>query len=79
MRPSPKFLALSLEILHRALMLLGGGASSEGAQIAASACFRIQFPRVQPVGAAGEFSDHRLALLSKSWARKFRAVTRNRF
>ncbi|HZE53186.1 MAG TPA: hypothetical protein VE111_07960 [Bradyrhizobium sp.] len=40
---------MPLEILHRALVLLGGGTRLEGAEVAALAGLRISFPGVEPV------------------------------
>src|ERR1700733_15050706 len=50
--------SMPLEVLHRALVLLGGGAAGEGAEIAAAAGLRILFARIEPVFAGRQFADH---------------------
>src|SRR5664279_4551168 len=49
---------MPLEILHLPLVLFGGGARLEGAEIATLAGLRIELPRVQPVFAGAQFADH---------------------
>ena len=49
---------MPFEILHGALVLLGGGAAVEGTEIAASAGLRIYFARIEPVFAGRQFADH---------------------
>src|SRR4051794_18565100 len=49
---------MALEVLHRAFVLLGGGAGAEGAQIAALAGLRILLARVEPVLAGFQLADH---------------------
>src|SRR5712664_2360777 len=46
--------AAALEILHGALVLLGGRARGEGAEVAAAAVFRILLAGIKPVFAAFE-------------------------
>jgi alkanesulfonate monooxygenase SsuD/methylene tetrahydromethanopterin reductase-like flavin-dependent oxidoreductase (luciferase family) len=53
--------SMPFEILHRAFVLLGGGAGSEGAEIAAAAGLGIYFSRVEPVLAGRQFADHGVA------------------
>ena len=57
MKGSPK-LSLTFEELYGALVLLGGGATCEGAKVAALSGFRIFLARVKPVFAGFQFSDH---------------------
>src|SRR5260221_663490 len=47
-----------LEILHRAFVLLGGGARLEGAEIAAPSGLRIDLARIEAVAARCELADH---------------------
>jgi hypothetical protein len=49
---------LSLEVLHRALVLFGCGARFEGAQISPPFGFRVELARVQPIFAGAEFAYH---------------------
>ena len=49
---------MPFEILHGALVLLGGGAAVEGAEIAAAAGLRIYLARIEPVFAGRQFADH---------------------
>jgi hypothetical protein len=49
---------MPLEILHIALVLFGGGARLEGAEIAALAGFRIELAGIKPVFAGLQFADH---------------------
>jgi hypothetical protein len=49
---------MPLEVLHRALVLLGGGSSFEGAKISTAFGLRIELPRVQSIFAGTEFADH---------------------
>ena len=49
---------MPLEILHRALVLFGGGAAGKRAEIAAPAGLRIDFARKEPVFAGRQFTDH---------------------
>src|ERR1700726_4737923 len=51
-------LLMPFEILHRTLVLLGGGAAIEGAQIAAAAGLRVHIARIEPVFAGGQLADH---------------------
>src|SRR6188508_3532441 len=53
--------AVPLEVLHRALVLLGGGARLEGAQVAALAGPGVLLARVEAVAAGLELADHRRA------------------
>jgi len=46
---------MPFEILHRALVLLGGGAAGEGAEVAATAGLRIFLARIEPVLAGRQF------------------------
>lgn len=54
---------MSLEILNRFLVFLGRSLRFEGAEIASFACFRILFPRIQPIFAGLKFSDHEVNYL----------------
>jgi hypothetical protein len=54
---------MPLEMLYRALVLLGGGSSVEGAKIAAAFGLLINFPGVQTIFAGTEFADHDPELL----------------
>jgi hypothetical protein len=49
---------MSLEVLHRALVLFGCRARFEGAQISAPFGFRVEFARVQPIFVRSEFAYH---------------------
>jgi hypothetical protein len=49
---------MPLEVLHRALVFLGGGSSFEGAKIATVFGLGIELPRVQTIFAGTEFADH---------------------
>src|SRR6266700_5162213 len=49
---------MPLEILHLLLVLLGGRARLEGAEIPALAGLEIDLPRVEPVFAGAQFADH---------------------
>jgi hypothetical protein len=49
---------VSLEVLHCALVLLGGRARFEGAQISAPFGFRVELARVQAKFARSEFAYH---------------------
>lgn len=51
-------LAVPLEILHRALVLLRGFSRSERAEVPAFAGFRIFLARIEPVLAGFQFSNH---------------------
>ena len=46
-----------LEVLHRALVLLGGGAGLEGAEIAAPAGLRIDLARIEAIAARRKLAD----------------------
>src|ERR1700730_1816884 len=50
--------SMPLEILHRALVLLRGGAAGAGADIAAPAGARILLARIEPVFAGRQFANH---------------------
>ena len=50
--------SMPLEILHGALVLLGGSARGESAEIAPPAGLRILLARVQPVLSGRELADH---------------------
>src|ERR1041385_8465895 len=50
--------SVPFEKLHRALVLLRGGAASERAEVAAPAGARISFAGVEPVAARLELSNH---------------------
>lgn len=50
--------SMPLEILHSALVLLGGGTRGEGAEIAPPAGLRILLARVQPVSSGRELADN---------------------
>src|ERR1041385_4651298 len=50
--------SMPLEILHVALVLFGGRAGPEGAEISALAGSRIDLARIEPVLAALQFADH---------------------
>src|SRR6188768_307803 len=58
--PSAEIRAVSvtLEVLHRALVLLRGGARPEGSEISALAGFPIELARVEPVFSGAELADH---------------------
>ena len=56
--PSTKACSAPLEELHRALVLLGGGAVGEGPQISPAPALGIPLARVEPILAGGELSDH---------------------
>jgi hypothetical protein len=47
----------ALEVLHGALVLLRGGASLEGTQVAAFAGSRILLPRIQPIHSVRQLSN----------------------
>ena len=49
---------MPLEVLHRALVLLGGGSSFEGAKISTAFGLGVELPRVQSIFAGTEFADH---------------------
>ena len=51
-----------LEVLHRALVLLGGGAGLEGAEIAAPAGLRIDLARIEAIAARRKLADHVILL-----------------
>jgi hypothetical protein len=55
--------SMPLEILDRALVLLGGGSSVEGTEISTAFGLRINFPGVQTIFARTEFADHDSVLL----------------
>jgi hypothetical protein len=55
---------MPLEILHVALVFLGGRARFERSEIAALARLGVDLPRVEPVFAGPQFADHELALES---------------
>src|SRR3954454_17893278 len=57
---------MPLEVLHGALVLLGGGAGLEGAEIAAPAGLRIDLARIETVAAGRKLADH-VILLKSSW------------
>ena len=46
------------EVLHRPLVLFGGGAAAERAEVSALAGSRVGFSRVQAVFARAEFANH---------------------
>ena len=50
--------SMPFEILHRALMLFGGGTACECAEVAAASGPRIFLPRIEPVLAGCELADH---------------------
>jgi hypothetical protein len=50
-----------LEVLHGALMLLGGRPGVEGSEIPPLACLRIELARIEPV-----FSDASLRIILPS-------------
>jgi hypothetical protein len=50
---------MPLEVLHFALMLLGGSPRMKGAEVAALAGSRIDFPRIEPKLSGRKFPDHR--------------------
>jgi len=50
--------SMPLEILHRALVLLGPGTAGERAEIAPPAGLRILLARIQPVLPGRELPDH---------------------
>jgi len=50
---------VSLEILNRALVLLGSRARPERAQVTAFSGLSISFPRIEAILAGFEFTDHR--------------------
>src|SRR5690348_5258429 len=49
---------MALEVLHGALVFLGGGARREGAEIPSPPRFGIRLARIQPVLAGSELADH---------------------
>src|SRR5882757_3665418 len=49
---------VSLEVLHRALVLFGGGPRFERAQISTALGLRIELPRIQTIFARAQFADH---------------------
>jgi hypothetical protein len=49
---------MTLEVLHRPLMLLGSGASAKGAEIAAPAGARAFPARIESVFARDKFANH---------------------
>jgi len=51
---------MPLEILHRLLVLRGGRARAEGAEIAPASGLRIFLARIEPVFAGSQFADHRV-------------------
>src|ERR1700741_2522439 len=51
--------SVALEVLHRALMLLGRRARLECAEVAPAAGLRVGFARIKPVSAGFELADHR--------------------
>ena len=53
---------MTLEILHRALVLLGGGAGLERAEIAPPAGLRVELARIEAVAAGLKFADHVILL-----------------
>jgi hypothetical protein len=53
---------VTFEILNRPLVLFGGGAGLERAEIAPAAGRRILFAGIKPVATGGEFPDHRCLL-----------------
>src|SRR3970040_837754 len=57
---------MALEILHRALVFLGGRSRLEGTKVAAFAVFRILLARIKAVPARFQLADHRYAFLSRS-------------
>jgi hypothetical protein len=54
----PRRMSVSLEVLHRTLVLLGCGARLERSQILAPSGLRIEFAGIQPVLARAELSYH---------------------
>src|SRR5262245_5285498 len=48
-----------LEILHRALVLLGRRTRLERAEITAAASFRVDLARIEAIAARAELADHR--------------------
>jgi hypothetical protein len=54
----PLVALVPLEILHRALVLRGGGSGFEGTEISTMFGLRIDFPRVQTILTRTEFADH---------------------
>jgi hypothetical protein len=57
---------MPLEILHLALVLLGGRARFERAEIAALARLRVDFAGVEPIFAGLQFAYHEIALVLRS-------------
>src|SRR5215472_18369983 len=51
--------SMTLEILHRALVLLGRRTRLERAQITAAASFRVDLARIEAIAARAELADHR--------------------
>src|SRR5262245_57910936 len=49
---------MPLEVLHRALVLLGLGARLEGAEIAMPAGLRVDLARIKAIAARLELADH---------------------
>lgn len=66
---------MPFEKLHRTLVLLCRGAGLEGTKVSTFACLRVLFPRIQPVAARGEFSDHRYDISVESFKEPKRRVS----
>jgi hypothetical protein len=66
--------SVALEVLHRALMLLGRRARLECAEVAPAPGLRVGFARIKPVSAGFELADHRR--LHSSGSAEYRAVER---
>ena len=50
---------MTLEVLHRALVLLGRRARRKRAEVAAAAGLRVDFARIEAIAARLELADHR--------------------
>src|SRR5215468_12417580 len=51
--------SMTLEVLHRALVLLGRRARRKRAEVAAAAGLRVDFARIEAIAARLELADHR--------------------
>src|ERR1044072_5661522 len=58
-----RFASLAFEILHGSFVLLGRSPRIKRAEVFAFACFRILLPRVEPILARLQLSNHLSTLL----------------